>query len=764
MKNAFHNAFLKLVEMLKGLFGWFMSLRWQFKLVIISILLSPFILYMVGYGVFMWRFNHHVDDTDKYVREFENIKESTLANVRDNEGRPIGSLQTTDELTDNFRLGTSSEDIEFADRTIVTAEDRQYWERDGSIEFWRFLLAIFKKRGGSTIPAQAAKQILNDYEDSVDRNIRGSQFGWKKKLLLLDRKIREFALGEQLINWGGIDKGREETLRYLANYTYTGPHTRGIAAAKHRFCTNIVEIEGKPQIKQMKCEALLGTIFNGFGTYYNAKEGWNAQKTLSKRNLLIDAVVARGKFGYTAEDAELAKSDTTLPRIEWPENNISQPRNFLSLIQAELLRSGWEKSKLPMLDISTQYRADIQEQTLNLVQQTVENFRAKGYAPPGYEIHGSAVVMDDKGKVLSFVGRELYELTNANGGQVSYGGQQVALGSVIKILVYALAFDYGWDPNDLIPDIPLNGCGSNNEKLKASSYCPGSIGGFSGKTMPLWWHFANSKNTSAARLLYRLKKPSGWQQGTDPMLYEGDSGENVKIFETKLLNMGMKVPKEAGPSLALGIAEGSLYDVARATAVVYQEGMFKPLVPWDSTLCGSPNCSSGNPTLKTFRYCKAESAEKLKMMMGKVVEMGTATILQSPEYSTEAKTGSSMKAAWVTSRTGEIYIIARLGLVPTEETLKNISTCYKARKDSGCKGRACLSICTIPKQPHFKVYGSIGAAPIVKGLLDWMSTHELYSTMVTGQRVVMSETATTQRPVANGDPEEGPMEDVEPDN
>lgn len=700
------------------------------------------LILLSAYMYCRWQYEKYYKECSAYNLEL--TQQLTPKAVMDKNGKSIGSI-TGENVKDGVAFNSSSADDNFL-WPLVAAEQADYFETDESVNLPMWMITVIKanfvddvKRGGSGIAAQAAKNFLDNLpgQEKFDRSVVYTKTSrWeqiKNYKAFIDRKMLEFALGQRFLEHGGIEEGRWFTLRYLANTGYMGPGVNGLKAARNVICQGYNLEDTKSRIK---CHALVVSVFNGFGNYY-VKGGniwvknpddpstkiqigpnaWNTYRTLVKRNSVLDRMVDMGLV--TPEMAEEIKQEKDLPTPKWPDNNLEAPRTFLSLVKTELRTHGWSDEAMRALDIKTDFDPVLQKELFNVLKTGLEEVRNKVTTPEGFEIQGSITVTDHDGHVMGYVGRDDYQL-GKEGKEVSYGQLNVPLGSLVKIILYLLALEKGWSPDDTLPNIPLPG----KYQPKGSTH--------DGRSYTLRQLFAKSDNTAAVRLLYTLKKPKNYNNSGDPisLVKPEEITGNIQLFAEVLRKMGLVVPKNPGGSLALGVAEGDIYTIAKAVNVVNNQGIWKNQTPWTQLKHTCNKCIPEIPKLQDFQVASLKACETMQSMMRTVVESGTGKSLNSKEYEAMAKTGSAKSAALLVVNLPGMVIVIRIGYIATPQTNEKNADCYQKRSNSLCKGKQCKKECTLIRLPKFPLFGSQAAGPIGKALLDWMSGVSEYRPLI----------------------------------
>jgi penicillin-binding protein 1C len=162
--------------------------------------------------------------------------------------------------------------------------------------------------------------------------------------------------------------------------------------------------------------------------------------------------------------------------------------------------------------------------------------------------NGAVLAIDNaNGEVLVYIGSASW-FDDANSGKIDGVRVRNQPGSCLKPFLYALAFEKGFTPNDILPDIPTVFGGSE-------AYSPGNFNRRFNGPVRLRIALGSSLNIPAVYLLERL---------------------GIRNFEDWLAELGFDSIAASGGSyglgLALGNAEVSLEELTRAFAVFTRGG------------------------------------------------------------------------------------------------------------------------------------------------------------------------------------------------
>lgn len=191
------------------------------------------------------------------------------------------------------------------------------------------------------------------------------------------------------------------------------------------------------------------------------------------------------------------------------------------------------------------------------IQRTLEAaIRARVQSSVDFRIgNGAGIVVDNEtGGILAYVGSVDYD--DADTGQIDGVRILRQPGSTLKPFLYALALDSGFTAATILPDIPIEFGGRE-------IYVPQNFNRRFNGPVRLRTALASSLNVPAVYTIERV---------------------GVRSFATYLVSLGFDSMKpqldSVGTGLALGNAEVSLYELARAFTVFVRDGVPAP-VHWD---------------------------------------------------------------------------------------------------------------------------------------------------------------------------------------
>jgi penicillin-binding protein 1C len=326
-----------------------------------------------------------------------------------------------------------------------------------------------------------------------------------------------------------------------------------------------------------------------------------------------------GALGYaTATEIKRAEDEPVL--ATGPSRRFLAPHFTTGLLRGDdAPRSGiWRTS----LDLPLQQELEAE------VRHTVETLKGRGGR------HAAAVVLENRsGEVLAWVGSPDFWADTA--GQVDMVVSQRQPGSTLKPFLYGLAFDRGWTPATVIPDIP------RVYHTATGVYAPRNYDRRFHGPARVREALGSSYNLPAVELVNQLGTGS---------------------FHATLLRAGFvslsRNPEHYGLGLALGNGDVTLLELANGYRALANDGVWRP-VRWRPT-------SPEEPPPPGRRVISATAAalvlDVLADPVARVPGFGLDTPLDLP-FSAAAKTGTSRHFTdnWAVAVTGGFTVAVWVG-------------------------------------------------------------------------------------------------------
>ena len=306
---------------------------------------------------------------------------------------------------------------EMAEAATIAAEDRRFWRHPGvdPVAIARALQRNIAERqiveGGSTITQQVAKLLLN-------RQAPQRRRGWRAKVheavlaLRLEHRLQKreiLALYLNLAAYGNQTAGFER-----ASQTYFGVESRLLTAAQAAF------LAGLPQRP---------TTFNPYR---------NQAAATSRQRYVLGQMKAAGVL--TAAEVDEARSERLVfARVHRP---------FLAphFVEMVLENAGPQRPSR----IETTLDARLQDDINGIIRTQRASLDRHGAA------NVAVVVLDnERGEWLAWEGSGDY-FDAEHGGAINGPLMLRQPGSALKPLTYALAFEKGFTPASVLPDVPMH--------------------------------------------------------------------------------------------------------------------------------------------------------------------------------------------------------------------------------------------------------------------------------------------------------------------
>lgn len=407
---------------------------------------------------------------------------------------PIAPPQITLLASDGTPIARSgamvAEPVELEDlpdhvpQAFIAIEDRRFYSHWGVDPRGIARAAWTGVGGGSTITQQLAKFTFLTPEQS------------------LSRKAREALIAFWLETW----LTKEEILeRYLSN-AYFGDNQYGLRAASLHYFYR------QPENLLPHQAAMLAGLLQAPSRYAPTRHYDRAKKRM---DLVVGAMVQEGYL--TQADADALPN----PRIDSRTRNDLPTGTYFADWALPIARADSEEAG---------YGGQVLTTTLDARLQALAG-RVIGRAGLGRAQVG-LVAMRPTGEVVAMVGGKNYSESPFN--RVTQARRQP--GSTFKMFVYLAALDAGWDPDDTIPNTPI----------ETGTYRPKNYGDKYSESITLRDAMATSSNVAAVRLFNEL--------GSERVIAMARS-------------MGVTSPLPVGdPSLALGTSTMTLLELTSAYA------------------------------------------------------------------------------------------------------------------------------------------------------------------------------------------------------
>jgi membrane peptidoglycan carboxypeptidase len=408
----------------------------------------------------------------------------------------------------------------------VSAEDSTFWTNYG-VEPFAIVRGAFinisgeGSSGGSTITQQLVRAIYPDQIDPMD--------------ISYTRKGREALAAVALAQ----EYSKTDIFTMYVNQIYYGHRSYGVEAAaqtifeKHAFELTLAEsayLAGLPQSP----------------SYY---QDYPDQAKIRQKYVLDQMV----KYNYiTRAEADAAYAEP-LTIEGFRSGAVEDAPHFTQYVRQYIIEHYGEEALYGGLQITTSIDIDLQNRAEELVAQGVAEMAQYG------RNNGAMVVMVPwSGEVLAMVGSADFDNALIN-GEVNYATAQIQPGSSMKPLVYAAAFQNGWNPGTVVMDVPTQWeVTGEDEPYEPQNYSGSFYGAVSVREA-----LANSFNIPAVK-------------ATE---YVGVQGVMDVSRSMGLVNSLQQDAGYYGLSIGLGAAEVQLLEHTNAYATLANNGTYVPPHP-----------------------------------------------------------------------------------------------------------------------------------------------------------------------------------------
>ncbi|MCL2804692.1 MAG: transglycosylase domain-containing protein [Treponema sp.] len=509
-----------------------------------------------------------------------------------------GMLLQITPLAEGLRREKPQEIPEALKDVFVFSEDRRFYRHPG-VDGLAIMRALFQNvskgrrvSGASTITMQ------------LSRIISGSTgTGWSRKIAEMINALR---LETRL--------SKKEIIELYINSLPFGFSTEGVTSAARTFFANEISMLSPSEIF---CLAVIPRR----PSLYNPLE--NPDICLSAASEL------QARF---ADNKRLARKWPLLAQIEALdfEYTISSARRFRYPFEVpHLIRYINSKDSQVYLSVDLALQHYLEDKIAGNVTMYYSSRLT----------NGSAVVIDNEtAEILAWAGSADF-FNNEAAGQIDGVLALNQPGSSMKPFLYAMALEAGFNPSDVIADIPMT-------FGESEIYIPQNFNNRFNGPMLLRSSLASSLNIPAVYLLYRL---------------------GVKNYTNKLLELGfdsiINSAQVAGLGLALGNAPVSLLELTRAFSVFPRDGILLP-VTWEKN--GQKGSGQRVFSADTARlicsFLSDSSARVLAFGAGRSFRTSFPAIFKTGtanQYQSIVALGATMKytaGVWMGNFTGETVL------------------------------------------------------------------------------------------------------------
>lgn len=427
-----------------------------------------------------------------------------------------------------------------------------------------------------------------------------------KNLFLTPQKSIKRKIQELLIAfWLEKTFTKDQILTLYLNRVYLGSGIYGLEAAANTYFN-----KSAADLSLKEAAVLAGMLkapskYNPFYSQKNAEERSNIVLHLMLQNALI-----------SRDEYEKAKTE---PVANNHPHKISGAKHFADMVLSEV--NAYIGTHYEDIYVQTTLDENLQQKAEQILKQTVlSNIKNNVH-------EGALVILDYQGAVKALVGGTDYRKNQFN--RATQALRQP--GSAFKTFVYITALQHGFKPTDIISDSPVS----------IGSWKPENYNKKYEGDVTLDFAFSHSLNAATVNLSRHLKL--------------SDIIKNAQ-------RMGITTPVLNTPSLALGVAEVKLIDMATAYLSIANGGY----AAWPYAI-EEIYLKKGTPLYRrthtqTSRILDEQTVADITKMLQNVISNGTAQNAKLPFFAA-GKTGTSQnfRDAWFVGFTKKYVVAIWLG-------------------------------------------------------------------------------------------------------
>jgi len=470
-------------------------------------------------------------------------------------------------------------------KAFLAAEDARFYSHRG-VDAWSILRALFhnisegdRSQGGSTITQQVARSLLLSPEKTYSRKVKEAILAYRIDQVFSKKDILTIYLNQ--IYFGSGAYGVE-----AAAQTYFGKHARNLSLAE------IAMLAGLPQAPSR---------------YSPLK---NYEKARKRQAYVLNRMAAEGYITATAarkafnEKIQVGQSFKKEPAYQY----------FLQQVKKQLTR----KYGAPLLaaggfTIHTTLDGEMQIQAAKAVQNGISAWRKRQNKDASSLTPQTALIAMEveNGFIRALIGG-----TNFRSSQFNRAIQAKRQpGSAFKPIIYATAFEQGYNPGSIFIDEPLSLPGSHSGNV----WQPENFSGDNYGPTTLRDGLIYSRNIVTIKVLQEI--------GVKPV--------------TKLAQkLGIRSSITENLSLALGTSEVSLLELTSVYGALANEGDYISPVFIEKITDKNGNAMEKAPQQST-RVLNPQTAFQVTHLLEKVIEQGTGRKARGLGIPAAGKTGTS---------------------------------------------------------------------------------------------------------------------------
>ncbi len=306
----------------------------------------------------------------------------------------------------------------------VASEDATFWTNEGVEPVAIVRGAVINvsgagSSGGSTITQQLVRAVFPEKINAMD--------------ISYTRKMREalaaYALAQQY--------SKSDIFTMYVNQIYYGHRAYGVEAAANTI------FDKKASELTLAESAFLAGLPQSPSYYQDYPD-----QAKIRQKYVLDQMVKYRYITRAEADAAYAEPLTLRTDTETRSGRVNAAPHFTEYVRQYIIEHYGVDALYGGLEITTSIDLELQARAEQIVKAGVQEMTEYG------RNNGAMVVMVPwSGEVLAMVGSADFNNALIN-GEVNYATAQIQPGSSMKPLVYALAFEQGWNPGTVLMDIP----------------------------------------------------------------------------------------------------------------------------------------------------------------------------------------------------------------------------------------------------------------------------------------------------------------------
>ncbi len=580
--------------------------RWRLQFSLFTSIVFSLIFLLISYGVYDFVFKDLPSATD-----LSNKEQNLTTRILDRNGQLLYRIYE-DENRTLIPLEAVSKDLINA---TIAIEDQNFYQHFGFsvlgiLRAFMSNVASEKTQGGSTITQQLVKSRLLSSERT------------------LQRKLREVLLA--LVVEGAYEKN--EILEMYLNTVPYGGSTYGIEEAAWRYFNK------KARDLTLAESALLAGLPQAPSLY--SPFGANPEIARSRQADVLRRMV---EDGYISQiQADEARAEKLIFREDVVDIKAPHFVMYVKKLLAEMY--GEDLVAKGGLEVKTSLDLNLQEEAQKIVSDEISRLKNLKIT------NGAVLVSNPKtGEILAMVGGANY-FDFTHDGQVNVVVRPRQPGSSIKPLTYALAFEQGKKPSDLIEDSSIT-----YQIAGSRPYTPRNYDGRFHGMVTLREALASSYNIPAVKLLAEL--------GVQNLI---DKGQELGISTwTDRSRFGLSLTLGAGEVLMLDMAEvfsafANLGYPVQANAFLEIKNSKGQILYRNHCAIDGGNCYTSLKLSPRVAYIISDILSDNRARMN---TFGSYSVLNIPNQQIAVKTGTtnSMKDNWTIGYTTDRLVATWVG-------------------------------------------------------------------------------------------------------